>query len=70
MSPEGNGSLNRVLFASELAFLKILIPRLPQNTSDINAECAGKPKQLYSYYSLFYFSDINKFLIDYVRWKL
>ena len=49
MSPEGDGSLNRVLFSTELAFLNILIPRLPQNTSDVNAECAGKPKQLYSY---------------------
>ena len=42
------GSLNQVLFAVELEFLKILIPRLPQKTSNVNIECAGKSKQLYS----------------------
>ena len=35
------GSLDRVLFAAELAFLKILVPRLPQHTSDANIQCAG-----------------------------
>ena len=30
------GSLVRVLFAAELEFPKILIPRLPQNTSAVN----------------------------------
>ena len=42
------GSLDRVLFAAELAFPKILVPRLPQNSSDVNMERAGKSKQLYS----------------------
>ena len=35
-------SLDRVLFAPELEFPKILVPRLPQHTSDVNIECAGK----------------------------
>ena len=42
------GSLERVLFAAELELPKILVPRLPQNASNINIECAGKSKQLYS----------------------
>ena len=41
-------SLDWVLFSAELEFPKILVPRLPQNTSDGNIECAGKSKQLYS----------------------
>ena len=47
------GSLDRVLFAVELEFPKILVPRLPQHTSNVNIECAGKSewsKQLYSLY--------------------
>ena len=36
------GSLDRVLLASELEFLKILVPRPSQHTSDVNNECAGK----------------------------
>ena len=47
------GSLNRELFAAELEFPKILVPRLPQHTSNVNIECAGKSewsKQLYSLY--------------------
>ena len=35
-------SLNRVLFAAELEFPKILVPNLPQNLSNVNIECAGK----------------------------
>ena len=42
------GSLNRVLFAAELEFSKMLVPSLPQNTSNVSNECAGKSKQLYS----------------------
>ena len=42
------GSLDRVLLAPELEFPKILVPRLPQNSSNVNIECAGKSKQLYS----------------------
>ena len=36
------GNLGRVLFAAELEFPKILVPRLPQHTSNINIETAGK----------------------------
>ena len=35
------GNLDRVLLAAELEFPKILVPRLPQHTSDVNIECAG-----------------------------
>ena len=45
------GSLDRLLFAAELEFPKTLVPRLPQHTSNVNIECAGKSewsKQLYS----------------------
>ena len=38
------GSLDRVLFAAELEFPKILVPTLPQHISDVNIECAGKSK--------------------------
>ena len=41
-------SLDQVLFAAELEFPKILVPRLPQNSLNVNIECAGKSKQLYS----------------------
>ena len=41
-------SLNRELFAAELEFTKMLVPRLLQNSSNVNIECAGKSKQLYS----------------------
>ena len=47
------GCLGRVLFAAELEFLEILVPRLPQHTSNANIECAEKSewsKQLYSLY--------------------
>ena len=40
--------MERVLFAVELEFPKILVPRLPQNTSNLNNECVGKRKQLHS----------------------
>ena len=36
------GSLDRVLLAAKLEFPKILVPRLPQHTSNVNIECAGK----------------------------
>ena len=35
------GSLDRVLFAAELELPKMLVPMLPQHTSDVNIECAG-----------------------------
>ena len=40
------GSLVRVFFAAELDFPKILVPRLPQNSLNVNIECDGKSKQL------------------------
>ena len=43
------GILDRVLSAAELEFPKILVPRLPQNSSNVNIECAGKSKQLSSF---------------------
>ena len=36
------GSLDWVLFAAELKFPKILVPRLPPHTSDVSTECAVK----------------------------
>ena len=47
-SVEG-GNLDQVVFAAELEFLKILIPRLPQNTSNINTERAAILIQLCSF---------------------
>ena len=47
------GSLDRVLLGAELEFLKTLVPRLPQHTSNVNIQCAGKSKwskQLYFLY--------------------
>ena len=38
------GSLDRALFAPEFEFPKIRVPRLPQNSSNVNNECAGKSK--------------------------
>ena len=38
------GSLMRVLFAAELEFPKILVPRLPQNTPNVNIEKYWKIK--------------------------
>ena len=35
-------SLDQALPAVELEFPKILVPRLPQHTSNVNIECAGK----------------------------
>ena len=40
------GSLDRVLLGAELKFPKILIPRLPQHTSNVNIECARKSEWL------------------------
>ena len=47
------GSLNRVLLAAELEFPKILVPRLPQHTSNVNIECAGKSEWSKQWYSLY-----------------
>ena len=42
------GSLDRVLYATEFEFPKTLVPWLPQNSSNVNIKCARKSKQLYS----------------------
>ena len=42
------GSLVRVLFVAELKFLKILVPKVPQNSSNLHTECGEKSKELYS----------------------
>ena len=42
------GSLDRVLYAAELEFPKMLVPWLPLDTSDVHIECAGKAEQLCS----------------------
>ena len=42
------GNQDGVLFPAELEFPKTLISRLPQNTSNVNIECARKSKQLCS----------------------
>ena len=42
-----DSSLVRVLFAAELEFPKILVPRLTQNTSNVNIESIEKLKQLH-----------------------
>ena len=34
-------SLDRVLLAAELEFPKIIVPRLPQHTLNVNIECAA-----------------------------
>ena len=36
------GSLVLVLFVAELDFPKILVPRVPQDTSNVNIESSGK----------------------------
>ena len=42
------GSLVLVLFATEIEFPEILVPRLPQNSSNVKIKCGGKSRQLYS----------------------
>ena len=46
-------SLDRVLLAAELEFAKILAPRLPQHTSDVNIKCATKSEWSKQQYSLY-----------------
>ena len=40
------GGMIQVLFAAELVISKIPVPRLPQNTSNVNIKSAGKSKQV------------------------
>ena len=53
------GSLDRVLLAAEIEFPKILVPRLPQHSSDVNIECSGKSKQSKQLYSLYLTSFLD-----------
>ena len=39
-------SLVRVLYAAEIELPKIIKPRLPQNTSNLNIESTGKSKKI------------------------
>ena len=72
------GCLNRVLFAAELEFLKILALRLPRNSSNVNIKCSGKSKQLCSLCDQLLGALIYRqfiililmFLIDYACYKL
>ena len=52
----------QTVFAAELDFLKILVLRLPQNSSNVNTECAG--------IILHFIFLILMFLIDYAYFKL
>ena len=47
------GSIDQVLFVVELEFLNVLVPRLPQHTSEVNTECARKSKWFKKLYSLY-----------------
>ena len=58
-------SLDRVLLATELKLPKIIVPRLPDNTSNVKIECTGKSKQLYSLCDqLLGVSDVNYVIYD------
>ena len=46
------GSLDGVSLAAELEFPKILVPSLPQHTSNVNIECVGKSRWSKQQYSL------------------
>ena len=49
------GSPVWVLFAAELEFPKILVLRLPQNTSNVSTESTGKKKTIALFFLSFYF---------------
>ena len=42
------GGLDRILFAAELEFLKIMVPKLTQDTTNVNNDCAGKLRPIRS----------------------
>ena len=52
------GSLDRVSFAAELEFLKILVPRLPQHTSNVNIGCARKSESGMVKTTIFFIYDL------------
>ena len=45
--------MDRILFAIEVDFPKILVPGLPENTSNVNNECAGKENHCIPYVDSF-----------------
>ena len=57
------GNLDRVLLAAELEFPKILVPRLPQHTWNVNIECAGKSEWSKQQYSLYVTSFLEHWYI-------
>ena len=44
--------LGQASLAAEFEFSKVIVPRVPQDTSDVNIECAGKLEWLKQQYSL------------------
>ena len=65
------GSLDWLLFVVELEFPKVLVPRLPQNSSNVNTTVFFMwPASWSTDISSFCYSGINLFLIDYACCKL
>ena len=69
------GSLVRVLFVVENEFLKMLVPKLPQNISNVNIKI--KTNVLFMWLtswspdiSSFFCSDINLYFVDHAWCKL
>ena len=70
--------MDRVIFAAEIKFPKILVPRLPPNSSNVNIKCPGMSRKIKTTVifmwpaswstdiSSFYYSNINLTWIDYV----
>ena len=46
------GRMDQVLLLAELEIPRILVPRVTQDTSNVNTECAGKSEWLKHLYSL------------------
>ena len=57
------GSLERVLLAAEFEFPKIVVPRLPHHTSNVNIECAGTSEWSKQQYSLYVASPLEHWCI-------
>ena len=65
------GSLDRVSFVAKLKFRRIVVPRLLQNSSNVNIYLTYMSYiYLNKNISSLYYSDINLFLIDYAYCKL
>ena len=48
---------------AELGFPKIVVPRLPQHTSNVNTECAAKSEGLKQLYSLYLTSFLEHLVL-------